>query len=311
MINYQKQAFAIVVAFFFCSCQEKMTEDEISKIGIESCRKPAAFISKIGLNSSRAAFSSSDKRLNGIVLIEAPINGQDSIIKKWQDSTWTRYGHMGSITTDENGNVYTAPIPFVNNLENTLKTIHSIYKIDSKTGTMSLFTALPDIDSVAGVCAFGVLGLYYDCHGKKLYAASVGGSTQDVEKGVLYVIDPMNGHILDRLADFDALGLFVGGMTGQKILYFGHARSSEIYGIELDKEGKFVGKARVALSLDGLGPRGLDKARRIRADKSGNLQIYGIDFSFNLAAQTDRPESLYRFAFNKAIKKWELIDIKN
>jgi hypothetical protein len=310
-MKLRKYAIAMCLGAFLFSCQEKMTEDEIARIGIESCRKPAAFISKIGFDPLKSAYSSSDKRLSGIVLIEATKGGNDSSMRKWQDSSWVRYGHMGSITTDENGNAYTAPIPFVNNLENTLKTIHRIYKINSETGHMSSFIDLPAIDSVAGVCAFGVLGLYYDCHGKKLYAASVGGSTQDEEKGKIYVIDPLNGKVVDEMGGYDALGLFVGGMTGEKKLFFGHARSSEVYGVVLDKEGKLVGKPKVELSLDGLGPRGLDKARRIRADKYGNLIIYGIDFSYNLAAQTERPESLYQFGYDKAGKKWGLMEVRN
>lgn len=300
----RKYAIVICLYPFLFSCQEKMSEDEIARIGIESCRKPAAFISKIGFDPLKSAYSSSDKRLSGIVLIEAPKGGNESSMRKWQDSTWVRYGHMGSITTDENGNAYTAPIPFVNNLENTLKTIHRIYKINSETGHMSSFIDLPAIDSVAGVCAFGVLGLYYDCHGKKLYAASVGGSTQNEEKGILYAIDPTDGSIVDKLSGYDALGLFVGGVSGEKMLYFGHARSSDIYTVALSKDGKFIGTPKVALSLDGLGPRGMDKARRIRADKYGNLLIYGIDFSYNLAAQTERPETLYKFGYNKLEKKW-------
>jgi hypothetical protein len=311
MINYQKQAFAIVVAFFFCSCQEKMTEDEISKIGIESCRKPAAFISKIGFNPLKSAFTSSDNRIKGIVLIEAGNSLNDTLIRKWQEPSWAQYGHMGPITTDENGNAFTAPIPFVNNLENTLATIHQIFKINQQTGKMEPFIKLPKIDSIAGINAFGILGLYYDCHGKKLYVSSVGGSTQDDEKGSIYVIDPINGDILDQLKGYDAMGLFVGGITGQKALFFGHARSSEIFSIELSKEGKFIGKAKKELSLDGLGPRGMDKARRIRFDKFGNLLIHGIEFNYNLSAQTEKLESLYKFGYNITENKWQLLEDVN
>ncbi len=309
--KFLKCAVAVMTCSLFFSCKEKMSEEEITRIGMESCRKPASFVSKLGFNTSRSAFSSSDNRLKGIVLIESGVSVQDTLIRKWQDSSWAQYGHMGPITTDENGNAFTAPIPFVNSMENTLATIHRIYKIDNQTASMKLFLELPKIDSVAGINAFGILGLYYDCHGKKLYASSVGGSTQDEEKGTLYVIDPLYGKVVDQLKGFDAIGLFVGGITGSKKLYFGHARSSEIYSVELAKDGKFVDEAKKELSLDGLGPRGMDKARRIRFDKNGNLLIHGIDFNYNLAAQTDKLESLYKFGYNKTENKWNLISIVN
>lgn len=295
---------------FFFSCDEKMTEDEVSRIGIESCRKPAAFISKLGFDPTKSAFSSTDVKSKGIVLIQLPSSPTDTIYKKYQDSSWAQYGHMGPITTDENGNAYTSAIPFVNTLDNTFETLQRIYCINSQTGKMEIFTSLPKKDSVAGSVPFGILGLYYDCHGKVLYASSVSGSTNAEENGEIYCIDISTGKVLDSYKGLDAMGLFVGGFTGTKKLYFGHARSSEIFSIELDKKGSFKEKAAVELSLDGLGPRGLDKARRIRSDKFGNLTIYGIDFAFNLAAQSDKPETFYQFGYNKVDKKWILMKVE-
>jgi len=279
------------------------------RIGMESCRKPAAFISGIGFNPQRSAFSSTEKRCKGIALLEIPQAG-DTVRRIWQDSTWSQFGYMGSITTDEEGNVYTAPIPFVNTIDQTLKTIHTLYKINSSNGKMSAFTTLPDIDSVAGVVPFGVLGLYYDCHGKNLYVSSVGGSSQQEEKGHLYVLDIPSGKIVDQMKDIDAFGLFVGGITGEKRLYVGRARTSEIQSIKLSKEGLFKGVLQNECSLDGLGPRGMDKARRIRFDASGNLLVYGLDFSFNLAAQSDKPESVYHFGYNRVDKKWIFLSVE-
>lgn len=294
----------IVSILFWVSCEEKMSEDEVSRIGIESCRKPASFIKQLGFDPSRSAFTSTDVRTKGIALIQLPNNSSDTISKLYQDPSWAAHGVMGPITTDEQGNCYTAPIPFVNTLDNTLTTIHTIYKIDHVSGKMNSFLQLPKIDSAAGVVPFGVLGLYYDCHGKKLYASSVGGSTMEQENGHIYVIDITTTKIVDQLDKTDAMGLFVGGFTGEKKLYFGHARSSEIKSVLLNKEGEFKGKPQTELSLDGLGPRGMDKARRIRFDQYGNLMIHGIDFSFNLAAQSDRPESIYKFGYNREEKKW-------
>lgn len=309
MFKTYLQLTLLSFALIWMSCEEKMTEDEIARIGMESCRRPANFISKLGFDASRSAFSSSERQTKGIVLIQLP-NQFDTTRKIYQDSSWSQHGYMSSITTDEVGNVFASPIPFVNTLDNSLATIHTVYKINSETGKMEVFMQLPKIDSSAGVNPFGVVGLYYDCHGKKLYVASVGGSTIDKEKGVIYVIDPYTKSIVDKLEGIDPIGVFVGGITGEKMLYYGHARTSDIYGVELNKEGKFKGKPTVQLSLDGLGPRGNDKARRIRFDKMGNLMIYGIDFSFNLAAQSNKPETLYQFGYNRVDNKWVFMKLQ-
>lgn len=308
-MRYHVSLICLISLLSLSGCEQSMSEDEISRIGMESCRKPAAFIQGLGFHPQRSAFSSTEKRYKGIVLFEIPAAG-DTTRKIWQDSSWSRFGDMGSITTDEEGNVYTAPIPFVNTLDRSLQTIHTLYKISSHTGRMDPFTKLPPIDSVPGVIPFGVLGLYYDCHGKKLYAASVGGSTQDEENGSIYVLDMPSGKVVDQLEGIDAMGLFAGGMTGEKRLYFGRARTSDIQSVKLSKEGYFKGKPQTECSLDGLGPRGMDKARRIRYDAAGNLLIYGLDFSFNLAAQSDKPESTYQFGYNRAEKKWIFMSLR-
>lgn len=301
----------LITIIFFYSCNEKMTDDEIARIGIESCRKPATYISKLGFNPMRCTFSSSDLRMKGIVLIQNPENEHDTLYKKWQDPTWAQYGYMGSITTDDSGNAFCAPIPFVNNLDNNLNTVQRIYKIDHNTAKMNIFLTLPAIDSEAGISPFGILGLYFDCHAKKLYAATVGGSTQETEKGMIYVIDPSQQKITDKLNGYDAIGLFVGGHQAQKKLFFGHARSSDIYSVPLDKQGNIDGKVTTELSLDGLGPRGTDRARRIRFDKYGNLIISGIEFNYNLAAQSNKPESQYQFGYDNEHKKWVIMKIEN
>lgn len=292
-------------------CESSMSEDEIASIGVASCRKPAAFISGLGFDPSRSAYTTEIvHNFKGVVLIQAPLMAGDTHIQRYQHESWSKHGYMGSITTDQEGNAYSAPIPFVNTLDYTLSTINQIFKIDSKTGIMQSFVSLPKPDSVVGVVPYGVLGVYYDCHASLLYAASVAGSTRDEEKGVIYAIDPHTGNIVDQLKGYDAMGLFVNGLTGKKCLFFGSARDPQIYSVELTKSGKFAGKPTMALSLEGLGPRGNDVARRIRADKYGNLNIYGIQFNYSLAAQSDKPETFYQFGYNFETKQWILLQTK-
>ncbi len=303
-MRFSKITYLCILVLTLNACRETIPAEEVQKIGLETCRKPAEFIEKLGFDPYKSAYSTSDARFKGIILVQ-PFN--DTSFKIWQDSSWTKFGHLGSVTTDENGNAYAAPIPFVNTLENTLATINTLYRINHETAKMEAFVKLPAPDSVAGINPYGVMGIYYDCHGKKLYVSSVAGSTGDNEKGVIYVIDPVNGNITDKYIGKDAIGLFVGGITGSKKLYFGHARSSDIYSIVLDKNGSFVGESKTELSLDGLGPRGMDKARRIRYDKKGNLIVHGIEFNFNLAAQSEKPETVYEFSYQPDSQKWVFV----
>ncbi len=303
-----KKIFVIISSILISvSCKEKMSEEEIFGIGTTPCRKPASFIQKIGFNPATAAFTTTDKRLKGVALIQPPQNINDTNgFKIYQDSSWKQFGFMGSLTTDESGNVYTANIPMVNNLDVPIMEMNKVYKIDAQTGKMNLYCTLPKADSTDGVVPYGILGVYYDCHGKKLYVASVSGSTRDVEKGVVYVVDITTAKIIDELKGYDAAGVFVGGSTGEKRLYFGSTRASKIYSVQLNKDGTIANKKKIniELSLDNLGPRGNDKARRIRCDKSGNLLVFGLDFNYNLAAQSEKPETQYQFNFDENEKKW-------
>lgn len=308
----KKISFLFLVSIIiFNSCKEKMTEDEIASIGIAQCRIPAPFVRELGFDPSNAAFSTEiGDRNRGVILLEAKKFETDTNFKSYQHPSWIKYGYMGSLTTDNNGYAYTAPIPFVNTLDYTSQTINQIFRIDNVTGEMKPYIVLPKPDSVEGIVAYGVLGVYFDCHAEKLYAASVAGSTRDEEKGVIYVIDTKNAKIVDELKGFDACAVFVNGLTGTKKLFFGSARSSDIYSVELTKDGLFDGKPSVELSIEGVGPRGNDIARRIRADKYGNLNIYGVEFNFSLAAQSNKPETFYQYLYNRETKQWSLISTK-
>ena len=306
-------AAVTVNMFFLASCTDKMTEEEIAQIGITSCRKPAPFIKQTGLDPTVSAFSTNEARMKGVVLVQFQKNASDTASKKiYQDSTWKQFGNMGSLTTDDNGNIYTAPLPVVNNLDFRISELNKIYKIDNTTGKLDLFLNLPKPDTSVEIVPYAVLGVYFDCHGKKLYVASVSGSTRDEEKGVIYVVDINTKKIIDQLKGYDAAGVFVGGTTGEKRLYFGSARKPNVYSIALTKEGKFKNTAiKTELTLDQLGSRGNDKARRIRYDRYGNLIIYGVEFNYSLAAQTNKLETGYQFNYDENDKKWNLFKILN
>ncbi len=286
-------------------CEEKMTQGEIVQIGIASCRTLAPFIRKMDFDPKRSGFSSSESNMKGIVLVEFPVNPGDTTRKKtWQDPSWAQYGWMGGIATDNRGNAFTAPVPKVSTFDAPLSRMNRIYKIDANTGKMDLACELPAADTSQGVVPYAVLGIYYDCHGSKLYVSTVAGSTRDNEKGVIYAIDPQTYDIVDKVEGIDAVAVFVGGITGEKRLYYGSARSSEVRSIGLTKSGRFKGKSRYEFTLDQLGPRGDDKARRIRLDPNGNMLVFGAEFNYSLAIQNHRLEDAYVFTYDRIQNKW-------
>lgn len=289
----------------FSSCKEKMEEEEILGIGLTPCQQQPRFLGSTGLDPRRSAFSTSERKIKGLVLVQLPANPNDTTSRKtWQHPSWSQFGWMGPITTDDNGNAYTAPVPVINILDNPPAKRNIIYKVDGLTGEMKILADLPVESKTEGENVFGLLGLYFDCHARVLYASSVAASTRDLEKGIIYAVDPESGKIKDQLNGVDAIGLCVCGITGEKRLYFGSSRNSTVHSVRLARSGVFDGSVREEFSLDMLGPRGDDIARRIRVDKTGDMIIFGVEFNYNLTAPTEKQETVYRFRYSEEDKKW-------
>lgn len=300
------QYWLIVISVIVCfACEQKMTEDEIAQIGVSPCRTSAPFIKELGFDPTRSRLSTSETGFPGVVLVQYPRNLADSASKKtYQDRSWAEFGWMGPTTTDIEGSIYTAPWPRGDAMDAPFASRNKIYKINAEDGIMTALAELSKPDSSADVVPLGVLGIYYDCHGEKLYASSVAESTKNKENGVIYVVDPEDGDVLDKLEGHDATAIFVGGITGEKRLFFGSARTSDIYSVELTKKGKFTGEARKEFSLKGLGERDNDKPVRIRFDEHGNMNIYGAAFNYGPVPTPEKDEVLYQFAYDKDKKKW-------
>lgn len=91
----------------------------------------------------------------------------------------------------------------------------------------------------------------------------------------------------------------------------GSARTSNVYGIVLTKQGRFSGKPIINFSLADLGPRGDDKVRRIRFNQYGAMQVFGVEFNFNLTAPTEKQETVYGFGWNEEERRWVFQETKN
>jgi hypothetical protein len=299
-------SLAAIITLLGLGCKKKMTPDELVNIGLTKTKKMAPYILRTGLDINRLALSTTELNIFSLTLVQYPKKDNDSTDKRviWQHPSWQKFGPMGSITSDEVGNAYTASIPVINTMNLSYKRLGIIFHIDPETGEMNKLLELPVSKDTLSGNPYHVIGLHFDNHGQKLYISTILGSDKDNERGIIYVVDPKTKSIVDRMENVDAFGLFVAGYTGEKRLYYGLARKPEIQSVELSKEGLFEGSPKAEMSLQDLGPRGNDKARRIRLDKFGNMGIYGTDFNYNLQAQTVRQESLYSFKYDRSKSKW-------
>lgn len=303
----------IVVFFFFFLILGNFTHAQKE---IKPCQKEPSFIRTLGFDPLWTALSTSEKQKIGIVLVEfeqlpnqlAPsINTPKKTV--YQHESWKQAGYFSSITFDFFGNAYTLPTPLISMLYNPVKKLNTIYKIDGYTGILQEWLSLPLAAFPNANNPYGLLGITYDCTSNLLIASTVAGSSRQKEKGIIYLIHSETKKISDTLKNKDVIGMTVAfDENNKKRLYFGKARTGAIYSIPIQANGRFNrNQLRFELSLDGYGPRGDDKARKMKM-LNGSLLVSGVAFNFNLQASSEKPETNYSFRYNRVVKKWELYD---
>lgn len=283
-------------AYFFYEKSAEQTKNRPLG-GVTACQQVPPFVRALGFGN-KAVFSTSDRRIQGLILMEGP--------RIYQHPTWKLAGSLAPITRDSQGNTFVGPAPWIDVLENKPEEQNKVYRIDRQTQVMAEFCDLPKAVAPSSQNPYGVLGLSFDCETSSLYVSSIAGSTRNEVRGRLFQLST-DGKILSQLETTDAIGLAVFNTAKGKRLYFGQARNSEIWSVALDGQGKFAGDARKEFSLENLGPRGDDKARRINFAQQ-EMTVFGIEFSFNLIAPTERPQTAYRFRYNAAQDAWSYIE---
>jgi hypothetical protein len=291
----------VFIGLVLSSCKEESVD-----FSPNNCKKNPAFIQSMGFDPRFSFFSTSDVKTMGLILqqSEEPGNPNARIVKSSQHPSWRIGGWLAPILIDNNGNVYTAPAPFISMLDNPITNQNTIYRVDGRTGVMEVFMKLPLTDIVTVQNAFGIIGMILLCETNTLYVSTLSGSDRQHERGAIYAIDISTKKIIDKISSTDAMGLGITYSTGKRKLFFGTGRTSDVYSVILDRRGKFSGTPQIEFSLTGLGPDGDDKVRRIRSDLYGNLIIHGMSFNYNLIPQREKKETLYNFFYNTETKKW-------
>jgi hypothetical protein len=266
----------------------------------QDCKRLPAWIGQIGYDTQRSAFSTSELGTTGIAFIELA-QQQGAKNKVYQHPSWLLAGNMGAIAITENGSVYATPTPKINLLGNRPDEQNILWRVNPTTQVMEKVANLPAARPLSIQNPYGLMGLVYDCDTRFLYATSLAGSDKTHEAGRIFVLktDNKTVAILDTLPNIDAMGIGILKIGNEKRLFYGKTRSSEVFSIAISVEnGKLVGEPRRELSLEGLGARGDDRAKKIRFNDKNEMTIKGISFFYNLSNPANNLiETDYTFRF--------------
>jgi hypothetical protein len=295
---------------FFAIRNNQTTEDGLAPGfgpgGVTFCQAVSNFALEMGYDES--AIMSTNETLKGLFIYDRPAEADAPLTNVYQHPSWDDAGYLGTPVNDGFGNIYVAPAPRVNLYDNPPDQQNTIFKVDTDTGVMAEYIKLPAAAPPSAENPFGVVGLAYDCDTESLYAASIAGSDRDTEIGVIYHIDLKTGEIRSQLNNIDGFGLGVFNRALGKRLYFGLARTSEVWSVALDDEGRIKGRPRIEFSMVGWGPDGDDKARRIVFRKLDEMILRGSQFNFNLIAGSERRQTDYLIRYDPVQDLWFLVE---
>jgi len=273
---------------------------------VTQCVHRPAFVSQLDLGK-QIYIGTNLKGYTGLIL-SSP-DGQEGY-KVFQHPTWDDAGNLAAYVLDKDGNIYTAPAPFVSLDINPPREQNNIYKVDTNTGVMSLFLKLPWARPPDTANPYGVMGLTYDCDTHSLYASSVAGSTYDEEVGRIYQINLDMAQIASQLDGVDAFGLGIYRGTQDKRLYFGSARNSSIRSVALSKTGALDNEQRLEFYLL-QAPGGHDeRAKRIQFPAKDEMLVKGIEFNYTLRAASDFVEHLYTYRYDPSTDAWTFENVR-
>ncbi len=267
------------------------------------CRGRPGFAQTLGF-SPQALVGTSQTEPMGMAVFELGPDGQP--VRTYQDPSWDDAGWLGYVTFDSAGNLYVYPAPRESLVDNPPEKANIVYKVDGVTAQMTSLITLTAAAPNSPENPFGILGMTFDCDLNSLYVSTVAGSARASEVGKIVQIPLDTPSEAATLPNVDVFGLSVYNWPEGKRLYYGLARTPDIYSIALDEAGNFVGEPQYELSM--LDPN--FRAWRIRFEQNGTMQVRGLQFDFNLIATSERREVAYQFRRNAENGMWEEVPIQ-
>lgn len=300
----------VFMGFVWFGCNKEVAEEVVDFMQ-NNCKKPSDYIKPVtGFAPQKCYYSGQERRKMGLWLVEKTGEEPNASYRYYQHESWKQAGSVGPFTIDEMGGVYVGPAPFINVLENKFPDVNTIYKVDNNSGEMKEFIRLPMPDTADKNNPYGIIGLIYMCETRTLFVSTIAGSDRKNERGAIYAIDIESGKVIDCIRGIDAMGMGINYVKNRRELYFGNGRDSDIYVVEISSKGAFKGLPKKEFTISGLGPRGDDKVRRIKTDKNGNLEVYGLEFNYNLIAPSEKQETVYVFGYYPDNGGWLFSGIK-
>jgi flagellar basal body-associated protein FliL len=268
------------------------------------CQRNPTFAQSVGLGKQVVA-STANGNYKGLLMFSAQNQNQPP----YRHETWDDAGNLGQFVVDGAGNTYVTPAIEISVSPEALARQTTLYKVDTNNAVMAPFITLSGTVT-ANENPFGLMGLAYDCDTNTIYATSVAGSTLADEIGKIFRIDANTAQVTGQLENIDAMGIGVFNGAFGKRLYFGKARTPEVYSIALTDAGAFVGEPRFEFSLSEVPNGNTDQARRLQINDKRELTIRAWPFDFNLRAASETPKRAYKFQYNETTDQWDFISVE-
>ncbi|MCF6244009.1 MAG: hypothetical protein L3J43_03115 [Sulfurovum sp.] len=298
--------FVVGIAAYFVVNQknksqeiDKVSPKETKSIGTfskqKTCAKPPQFLASMNIPQP-VIIDLSQKRFKGIALHYGKNFSQTLHPKRWE-----QYEHFSTYTVDKEGNIYLVPVPFISIHPTTFNLQKNIYKLDAKTGKLSIFMHFDDVHPSANN-PYGINAITYDCDDGTLWVAAIDESDYQSQKGVIYHINIETKEILQTFEGVDVLSMSLLKSEKGKFLLLGSARDNGLYAYPII-ESKLEDKAIKLLEL----PNANEHIRKIKVKGKNELELQSIPFSYTLIAQTAKKDRMYyTITWNASKNSWKI-----
>jgi len=257
------------------------------------CARPPQFLQKLKIPQP-VLIDLSQKRFKGIALLY----GKD-FQRVLHPKQWEQYEHFSTYTVDEAGNIYLIPTPFISIRPTTFNLQKKLYRLDSKTGKLTIFMHFEDIVPDENN-PYGLNAIVYDCEDETLWVATIDESNYQNQKGVIYHIDPKTKEILQQISGVDVLSMGLVKSSKGKFLLIGSARDNGLYAYPIIQR-KLQAIPIKLLELPGAN----EHIRKIKVKNENTLELQTIPFTYTLIAQTAKKDRIYYDGiWNIKSKEW-------
>jgi len=273
--------------------KQKIKIDRINSIySTNQCGKEGNFFIPKGILPP-VTVDLTQKKYKGIVLY----HGENEV---YHPKSWERFEYLSDYVVDKQGNLYLVPMPFISITKNTFNFLQNLYKLDTDTGELSIFMHFDDIKP-SSTNPFGLNAIAHDCNDSTLWVSAIDESDYQVQRGVIYHIDPKNKKILSEYKGWDALALTVAFTDKGKILFMGSAKDSGLYIANI--ENNIITEPMKLFEL----PNPEEHIQKIIIHENNELEIKTIPFTYTLIAESSEKDgNYYKVIYDKIKNKWNI-----